>query len=258
MKRLFLSAFLLAACSSGGAASPDAGAATTTPCATLCAAASCPSGCAAMCEAGGTAVPRCQSQYNAVVRCAAASGQMCGFTQGGGPSCATQGQAYTDCVTGGATDAGETPTDAGETPTDAGETPTDTGTATPASIVATWEFSTTAPMFEYRLDIMGGPSTGMLRYQSVNTLSGSGCVTTNEYQGSWALTGSTFTARFDVGTTEVTRCTDSSRDVAQMSLPESNVTSTAADYTGPVTVTSTELAFTMFRGSSMRTFTRSR
>lgn len=255
MKRFITLSLLISACLSGGAAPapvPDAGA-TSSPCASLCAAASCPANCAAMCEAGGAAVSQCQVQYNAVVRCAAASGQTCSFAQGGGPSCTAQGQAYADCVSGGGTttDAGTTPADAGSAPVDAGDTPA-------ASIAGIWEFSTETPAIEYRLEIIGGSGSSTVQYRTVSTLSGSGCVTTNEYEGSWALAGSSLTVRFDVGTTEVTRCTDSSRDVARMELPESNRTSVAADYSGAVTVGATELTFTMFRGSSTRTFTRAR
>lgn len=169
----------------------------------------------------------------------------------------TQGQAYADCVSGGAgSDAGGTGSDAGGTGGDAGEGPTDAGTATSASVVGTWEASTTAPMFEYRLELMGGPSSGVATYRSINTLTSSGCVTTNEYEGRWTLAGSSITVQLDTGTTEVTGCTDSSRNAPSMALPDSNVTSVGSDYTGPVTVSATELIFTAFRGSSMRTFTR--
>lgn len=253
LKRLLLSAIFATACSSGGAAATDAGTADVgvapaSACEALCASSTCATGCAAACAAGGAAVPQCETQYTAVVRCAERSGQRCMFAQGGGASCSAEGRAYSDCVSGGG--------DAGSSPTDAGSSPTDTGAVTGASLVGRWTLSTTAPMFEYELNFMGAATSGTVRYQSVNTLTSSGCVTTNVYSGRWTRTGGSLSLTLDAGTTEVTMCTDSSMNRDEMALPAENLASVSTDFTGPVTVSESELTFTMFRGTSTRTFSR--
>lgn len=269
LKRLLLSAALATACSSGGATpndagTPDAGGASQGACAALCAASSCGASCEATCSAGGAAVPQCQARYEAVVRCAERSGQHCMFAQGGGPSCATEGQAYAACVSGdtdagsGATDAGSGGTDAGSEATDAGSGGTDAGTVTGESVVGRWTFATTAPRFDYELNFTGEPGSGSLTYQSVNTLETSGCVTTNEYSGRWTRTGNALSVTFTSGTTAVTMCNDSSRNAIETALPDENLGSTSMGFTGPITVSESELTFTMFRGTSSRSFTRSR
>lgn len=259
LKRLLLSAALTAACSSGGATptAADAGGASQGACEALCAASTCSADCASSCTAGGAAVARCQPQYEAVVRCAARNGQRCNPTQGGGPGCASEAQAYSACLSGD-TDAGSSTTDAGSTGTDAGTTGVDAGAVAGPSVAGRWTFSRTSPSGEYELDLMGGPTTGAVRYQSVLTLETSGCVTTNAYSGRWTRTGGALSVTFEGGTTEVTMCNDSSRNSIAMALPEESVTSIAAELTGPITVSETELTFTMFRGSSTRTFGRTR
>ncbi len=261
LRRLFLSAALATACSSGGATTTDAGTAadvggaSPSACEALCVASSCGNGCAAACTAGGAAVPQCQGQYNAVIQCAARNGQRCMPMQGGGPACAAEAQTLSACVSGDA-DAGTGGTDAGASETDAGTDEVDAGTVTGPSIGGRWTFSTTAPMFAHELNFMGGPTTGTVGYQSVNTLETSGCVTTNEYAGRWTRTGETLSVTLNSGSTEVTMCNDSSRNMVAMALPEDNVASVATSYTGPITVSESTLTFTMFRGTSSRAFTR--
>lgn len=248
MKKLLLIAAFAAACSSSNntsntgtdaAVTGDTGGGGGSACEALCAGASCGADCVAACTAGGAATPNCVTQYNAVVRCAASAGQTCTLMQGGGTNCTAQATAYSTCVAGGSTDAGSMTTDA--------------GSMTSADLVGTWSTTSMATGLQLTLTFLGGPNSGMARYQTRLQQSGSGCVVEQDMEGTWALANGTLTLTLSSGTGETSMCTDSSQDRAQAALESSVLMTASMNYSGAVTVTDTMLTF---MGGSMRTFTR--